>query len=159
ARWGYLATIVPELFAACLVEIEFGLGRIDGLQGSFEFADSVRIAPKTVVDDAQLAVRKVVKKVQPVGAGGALIGLGPGKSRLEIGNGFRPKFPSGVGAAALIIVPPTAAPGQARRDAVGLAIFDKDRGALYGTASHTEEEQDEEGKPRYVTSQRALLGS
>jgi hypothetical protein len=79
-----------------------------------------------IIDGTQLAVWKIVEKVQPVGASIALISLALCQSSLQVGNGLWPELPGSVGQTAMVIIPPAAAPGQIRGDTVYFAILDVD---------------------------------
>src|SRR5215471_10144335 len=128
-----------KLFAPCLIEVKLCFGGIDMCQRGFELTDGRCVVAEVIIDDAQLAVGKIVQKMQPIGAGVALISLALRQRRLQVGNGLRPKLPGGIGDAALVIIPPAATPGQIRGDTVGFAILDVDLAALDRTSHHGQE--------------------
>src|SRR5206468_50461 len=117
-------------------------------EGGSEFVNSLRVAAQTIVGNAQFTMRKVITAMHGVGTGVALVIVALPDGRLKIGQSLVPVLAGGVGAAAVVVVPPARPPGLPGGDAVLLAVLYIDLAGIDGTAGQVQEKHTEDDGSR-----------
>ena len=77
-----------------------------------------------------------------IGAGVTLVVVALPDGRLKIGQRLVPVLAGGVGAAAVVVVPPARPPGLPGGDAVLLAVLHIDLASIDGTAGQAQDQAD-----------------